>query len=337
MCVKDGSLDYIIGHQTLLDEVHVIRITWNSLLSTYVIYDYKTVDKAVQATPLHGKVFADCRFAEKYLDANTYQIGIAGTYFDNNDISNYWVAKFDTKFNFTTQMTVSEDPDTMEMARGVHIDPTNDMMYAAVEINKNKYHNRTVYEPGAKPPEENANIAIIGFARWGIREWITVCGNEEFLDEFADMRAHGNYLYVLVNSFSTSYSTNSSQTDIYYYRLRYETGKVVKKIIYGSATDDYAYSMQENFDGLFVLAKIGNHFNPHMNNDKEWAMRDGESTIALIRMNFDDQIINIEGHKISTLGMHHPTYALVAAKDPTTSSELEYIFAAHRSNEVTDY
>ena len=42
----------------------------------------------------------------------------------------------------------------------------------------------------------------------------------------ADMEVYGNNVYVVTNSFSTEYSTNSSQTDIYYYRMRSENGYI---------------------------------------------------------------------------------------------------------------
>ena len=56
-------------------------------------------------------------------------------------------------------------------------------MYLAVEINKNEYHGRTVYAPGEDPGIDNSNIAVIAYEwRYAVREWITVCGNEKFLD-----------------------------------------------------------------------------------------------------------------------------------------------------------
>lgn len=39
----------------------------------------------------------------------------------------------------------------MEIPRAVRVDLDNERIYLAVEINKNKYHDRTVYEPGALP------------------------------------------------------------------------------------------------------------------------------------------------------------------------------------------
>lgn len=101
----------------------------------------------------------------------------------------------------------------MERSVGVKVDLRNEMVYLAVEINKNIYNNRTVYNPGALPPKDNANIAIIGFS-WthGVRMWTTVIGNEHYTDMFKRIGVMGNYAIVLLNSYSTEYSTNSSQT-----------------------------------------------------------------------------------------------------------------------------
>lgn len=75
---------------------------------------------------------------------------------------------------------------------------------------------------------DNANVAIHGYS-WthGVREWTTLIGNENFTDSFGRMKNHGNYLYVFLNSFSIKYSTNTSQTDIYYYRMRSSNGFIV--------------------------------------------------------------------------------------------------------------
>lgn len=110
-------------------------------------------------------------------------IAVAGTYFHENQISSYYLAKFSTKYNFTEYMVLSEDPQTMEAACGVRIDLDNNMIYLAVEINKQKYHGSTVYPPGGNPGQDNANVAIHGYS-WshGVRIWTTVIGNENFTD-----------------------------------------------------------------------------------------------------------------------------------------------------------
>jgi hypothetical protein len=50
--------------------------------------------------------------------------------------------------------------------------------------------------------------------------WVTVVGDVNLVDTFVDMDVYGGFLYVIVNSFSTKYSANASQTDINYYRMR---------------------------------------------------------------------------------------------------------------------
>jgi hypothetical protein len=146
----------------------------------------------------------DCAYQGKRLAVSHYVIGIAGTYFHDNDISSYYLAKFSTKYNFTEFFTLSEDPLVMETARGVEIDLDNRMVYIAVQINKQEYHNRTVYKPGKEPGEDNPNIAIVGY-NWnhGVRIWTTVIGNENLTDTFGKFQSWGNYLYVFLNTYST--------------------------------------------------------------------------------------------------------------------------------------
>jgi hypothetical protein len=57
------------------------------------------------------------------------------------------------------------------------------MIYVALDINKNKYHNRTVYSPGSLPPNDNSNVAIVGYS-WthGVRMWVTVVGDDTLTD-----------------------------------------------------------------------------------------------------------------------------------------------------------
>jgi hypothetical protein len=59
------------------------------------------------------------------------------------------MAKFSTKYNLTEYFIKSEENYIMEIPRAVKIDTVNRLVYCAIEINKNKYLGRTVYEPGA--------------------------------------------------------------------------------------------------------------------------------------------------------------------------------------------
>lgn len=85
------------------------------------------------------------------------------------------------------------------------------MIYISLEINKNNFHGSTVYDPGNDPGTDNANVAIVGYSwLYGVRMWATVIGDATYPDTFGDMEYQDTYLYVVINSFSTAYSSNSS-------------------------------------------------------------------------------------------------------------------------------
>jgi hypothetical protein len=168
-------------------------------------------------------------------------------------------------------MVLSEDQEIMEAARGVKVDLDNNMIYLAVEINKQKYHGRTVYNPGDAPGEDNSNVAIHGYSwQHGVRTWTTVIGNVNFTDKFSRMEHWGNYLYVFLNSFSTEYSTTSNY-DIYYYKIRSLNGVIEVQKIFGSPLDDKILDLRITFNGLYVLAYMNDQLLPHKYNDRIWA------------------------------------------------------------------
>lgn len=52
--------------------------------------------------------------------------------------------------------TVSYQSDFVsERVSGVMMDPDTRMVYVAVDVNKNRYYNRTVHLPGEKPAPDN--------------------------------------------------------------------------------------------------------------------------------------------------------------------------------------
>ena len=76
----------------------------------------------------------------------------------------------------------------MEIPKQTKVDANNQQIYVAIEINKNLYHNRTVYSPGALPPQDNSNIAIVAYSwTFGVRLWVTVVGDPVYIDSFASM------------------------------------------------------------------------------------------------------------------------------------------------------
>jgi hypothetical protein len=178
---------------------------------------------------------------------------------------------------------------------------------------------------------------VVGYAwSYGTRLWVTVVGNEQFLDSFADLEVYGNSVYVLTNSFSTKYATNSSQTDIYYYRLRSENGYVEFSEIFGSPSMDTALDLVVTFNGPILLALVGNPFLPHRDGDKQWRTQNTKENIVIILFDFNDRILEIEGYDntLSTAVKPYPTKILVT-RNPNTQA-LQYAFASHRSNAIVD-
>ena len=335
MCQFDAELEYVIALHENTNEIHVIRLKYdeNNLLSK--IKDYKKVDKDDILTKLEGLVQVDCQYLDTYKGVNTYVIGIAGTYFMENGLTSYYLAKFSTKYNMTEYFVLSEDIETMEQVKGVKVDVEQEKVFLAVEINKNKYHGRTVYAPGAEPGIDNSNVAIMAYSwRFATREWITVCGNEKYLDKYGEMVSWGNFIYVFINSFSTEYSTNATQTDIYYYRMRIENGFVESQVIWGSPTDDFVYDVEVNYQGIFFLAEMGHNLLPHRDGDKAWGGQNGKSSWVLAWLDFNDKILEMEGYAFDEMVDPFPTKFFIARTDDHNQT---YVFASHRSNDIVDH
>ena len=120
------------------------------------------------------------------------------------------------------------------------------------------------------------------------------------------MHSWGSKLYVVLNSYSTEYSTNSSQTDIYYYQINAWNGYTTKHVKYGSPMDDTAFDIQVNQGGIYILAEINDDFRPHRDNSYEWATERDRANLVLMWLNFDNEIINIEGYDVELLEEPHP-------------------------------
>lgn len=68
---------------------------------------------------------------------------------------------------------------------------------------------------------------------------------------------------MVVNSYSTTYSTNSSQRDINYYKLRVENGYIAANTTFGSPYDDIVFDLEVSYNGIYLLALINGPFLPH--------------------------------------------------------------------------
>jgi hypothetical protein len=146
ICIHNDSLDYLIGIEDSSGEIQVIRYT-SASATEVIIQDYKVVDKD-ESLFLSGNLYIDCKFDGTFKGVNTYTIGILGYYFQSNEISNYYYAKFSTKYNLTEYSITSNNPSVMEVPRKVWMDIDNRRVYLAIEINKNEYYGRTVFQAG---------------------------------------------------------------------------------------------------------------------------------------------------------------------------------------------
>jgi hypothetical protein len=204
-----------VGVEEISGDIHVLRLemtqdTENTDLQMAVVKDYKVVDKDDDLR-LSGDLYINCKYDGSFKGVNTYALGILGTYFHPNAISSYYFAKFSTKFNLTEYYIKSEDDKTMEIPKKVFMDVENRRVYLAIEVNKNRYHDQTVYAPGAQPGIDNSNVAIVCY-QWthGIRQWITLLGSEIYSDVFVALQQYENDVYVVANVVTSLYSTNSS-------------------------------------------------------------------------------------------------------------------------------
>jgi hypothetical protein len=78
----------------------------------------------------------DCSFIDNFKGSNTYIIGIAGRFFYQSVLASYYIAKFSTKYNLTEYFVTSFDnPFVMEIPRSIRVDPDNELIYLALEIN----------------------------------------------------------------------------------------------------------------------------------------------------------------------------------------------------------
>ena len=265
-----------------------------------------------------------------------YEIALAGSYESDADanVLDFYLARFNTKANFTTNIYESNTLDVSEQVNGVYIDADNERIYAVVDVNTNSYFNRTIYEPGDIPSDiMNPNIAIIGFSfDYGLRLWTTLLGDPENVDYFVGLSIYDGHVYAVLNSHTSTYSTDETQTDIIYAKIRGDNGYVVNKQTLGSPSSDEALDISAGQAGVYIMATIGDEFLPHYDNTKYWETNGGAGltnfAMLLIR-DSDNTLIDIEGYDFATMTDPYPKAFSLALS--TTSRH--FTFYSHRAND----
>lgn len=88
-------------------ELRIIRVKYDTFTNISYVLDYKKVDNDEFSTPLSGEIFVDCARSGFFRGNNTYIIGIVGTTYDSSGMSDYYLAKFNTKYNLTEYFFIS--------------------------------------------------------------------------------------------------------------------------------------------------------------------------------------------------------------------------------------
>lgn len=270
----------------------------------------------------------------EYKDKAVYEIGIVGSYPNDNDSNNLdlYVARFNTQANFTTNFYESDSLDTAEYAKSVYVDVVNDRIYAIVDVNTNKYYERTVYEPGEEPGLPNPNIAIFAFSfDFGTRLWVSVIGDSTNIDVFSGLSIYNGHLHVALTSHTDQYSTDESQTDIIYTKIRSDNGYIVTKKIFGSPQEDKALDIVATTAGVYLMAVISDNFLPYPIAGNIWHTNGGTNNtnfaILLIR-DSDSELVDIIGSDIVTMINPYPKRFTLHI----TTGALELIFYSPRAN-----
>lgn len=192
MCINNGMLDYLVAIDDDSGEIRVMRLKMTTdnvdpTLQMAVVKDYKVIDKN-ETLILKGNLYVHCQYDSSFKGVNTYYIGILGSYFQSTAMSNYYYAKFSTKYNLTEYFIQSQNPLVMEIPRKVYVDIENRRVYLTIEVNKNRYNGMTVYAPGALPGEDNSNVAIICY-EWthATLLWTSLLGSPVYSDIFVDL------------------------------------------------------------------------------------------------------------------------------------------------------
>ena len=76
---------------------------------------------------------------------------------------------------------------------------------------------------------------------------------------------------------------------------------------------------------------------PHRFNDKIWQTQNGNPSVSLVWMDFEDNILNIEGYDLGTLSFsNYPEKFFVPRLGNSSSTMQSFVFISPRSNDPVD-
>jgi hypothetical protein len=136
-----------------------------------------------------------------------------------------------------------------------------DLVLVAVEVQGNTYLNMTLDQAGQEHRNQT-NLAILAFQRqYGVRRYVRLLGDERANDTFVGFAEHESNLYVLGRREELPGNIWLRTFNIYLAILRLDTGFITQEVRLGSrALQDEPLDLQVNYQGVWLLAKIGSYF-----------------------------------------------------------------------------
>ena len=206
-------------------------------------------------------------------------------------------AKFNTLYNFTESIIESSDPLVSERLVDVKVDIVHNQIYVVLDINSNEYYGASIFKPGDERTLENPNVAILAYDfDNAVVNWVKIFGDNKYIDYYCDLEVNGNHIIVVTNSYTTNYATSVPSKDIMVHKFRYETGVTEGQLVLGSSVDDLAYDLVVSYQGMYILASIGNNFEPHPTSGAVWGTPNDGTAFGLIWINNKFGIVDIEGY-----------------------------------------
>lgn len=314
---NDGStLDFIVAYHMSTQEIRILNLRqqgtkWVKFISIYLITNFRYYQNEYKVVKsrilLHDTIKAKCIKTDTYQSKGVYEIAFGGSFESDADLNilDFYAARFNTKANFTLNYYESESLDVSEQLIDIFIDSENERIYVVLDVNTNKYHERTIYSPGDLPSFTTPNIAIVALSfEFGTRLWVTLVGDIENINYFSGLSMYNNHIYLVITSHTTVYSNDETQTDIIYSKIRSDNGYVVNTQILGSPSDDKALDITATTAGIYILSIIGDQFLPHYDPAKIWQTYGGAGktnlAVLLIR-DSDSTLIDIEGYDMTTV------------------------------------
>ncbi|CDW83340.1 proprotein convertase subtilisin kexin type partial [Stylonychia lemnae] len=275
-----------------------------------------------------------------------YEIFVAATVENplNAFDRDYYVGKFNTKYNLTEWYRQSDVAGVNETVRGLLYDNQTEYLFMAVEVNTNKYMGNSLSALRANNQYTNqTNIAVVAYDRYyGNKRYVNLLGDPVLNDSFRGMGTQANFLYVLLKRDDPPDYAWERKYNIYLAEIFQDTGILNQEVLMGSqGLQDEPLDIQVTRIGLFILAKIGNYFciSTNCGTNNQWEVYNSHSlNIAVIFIKYSNpfQIIDIEARPTNNLKsrMAYTPQRLIMpiTLDKSTQNPYKFIFAAQRED-----